>query len=98
MCVCVCKGKYLYVHVCMRACVRACVHACVRACVRACVCVWVRMHALSPSFITDFLPLSFASRILDILDRRITFQLQYQLIFCLWMLSFNVSVVERMKE
>jgi len=36
--------------------------------------------------------------ILDILDRRITFQLQYQLIFCLWMLSYNPVVVERMKE
>ncbi len=37
-------------------------------------------------------------RILDLLDKRITFQLQYQLIFCLWMLSYNVEVVERMKE
>lgn len=37
-------------------------------------------------------------RILDILDKRITFQLQYQLIFCLWNLSFNPTVVEKMKE
>jgi V-type H+-transporting ATPase subunit H len=36
--------------------------------------------------------------ILDLLDRRITFQLQYQLVFCIWMLSFQSSVVEKMKE
>ena len=54
------------------------------------------------SFFSSFLSLSSPflspSSILDILDRRITFQLQYQLIFCLWMLSYNVEVVERMKE
>jgi V-type H+-transporting ATPase subunit H len=38
------------------------------------------------------------SSILDLLDRRITFQLQYQLVFCIWMLSFQSSVVEKMKE
>ncbi|CAI8018615.1 V-type proton ATPase subunit H [Geodia barretti] len=36
--------------------------------------------------------------IVDLLDRRITFQLQYQLVFCVWMLSFQSDVVEKMKE
>lgn len=35
--------------------------------------------------------------IIDLLDRRITFQLQYQLVFCIWMLSFQSDVVEKMK-
>ena len=46
-----------------------------------------------------YLSITFLFRILDILDsRRVTFQLQYQLIFCLWMLSYRSDVVERMKE
>lgn len=36
--------------------------------------------------------------IIDLLDRRITFQLQYQLVFCIWMLSFQSDIVEKMKE
>lgn len=36
--------------------------------------------------------------IVDLLDRKITFQLQYQLVFCVWMLSFQREVVEKMKE
>lgn len=36
--------------------------------------------------------------ILDILDKKISFQLQYQLIFCIWNLSFEESVVEKMKD
>ncbi|XP_065890325.1 V-type proton ATPase subunit H-like isoform X2 [Dysidea avara] len=36
--------------------------------------------------------------ILQILDGRIDFQQQYQLIFCLWMLTFNEKIVNRIKD
>lgn len=40
----------------------------------------------------------FIFSILNLLDHRIVFQLQYELIFCLWMLSFEDDIVNRMKE
>lgn len=32
------------------------------------------------------------------LDRRLTFQLQYQLIFCVWMLTFNETIIDKLKD
>ena len=36
--------------------------------------------------------------ILQVFDGRIDFQQQYQFVFCLWMLTFNEKVVNRIKE
>lgn len=40
----------------------------------------------------------YSTSVLDLLDHRINFQLQYELIFGLWMLSFDNDIVNEMKE
>ena len=42
--------------------------------------------------------LSDVRRLTDILGGKTNFQLQYQIGFCLWMLSFESDIVEKMKE
>ena len=57
-----------------------------------------RMHAHTLTHTCKHTHTHANTSILDILDRRVSFQLQYQLIFSVWMLSFKVDIVERMKE
>ncbi|XP_064406974.1 V-type proton ATPase subunit H-like isoform X2 [Halichondria panicea] len=46
----------------------------------------------------DFYSANGIKPVLDVLDRRVSFQLHYQLVFIIWMLSFNVEILEKMKE
>ena len=87
MCVCVC------VHVCVRVRVRACACASMRACVHA-------QHVLFSTAAGHWQCVCcFPScRLTDILAGKTNFQLQYQVGFCLWMLSFESDIVEKMRE
>ncbi|XP_050295676.1 V-type proton ATPase subunit H isoform X2 [Anthonomus grandis grandis] len=38
------------------------------------------------------------STLLSVLDRRVNFQVQYQLIFCIWVLTFNPLLAEKMNK
>jgi V-type H+-transporting ATPase subunit H len=51
-----------------------------------------------PSYRLPFYESHGVKPILDLLDHRLTFQLQYEIIFSLWMLSFEANIVNRMKE
>ncbi len=38
------------------------------------------------------------STLLEVLSGRVNFQIQYQLIFCIWVLTFNPTLAERMNK
>lgn len=38
------------------------------------------------------------STLLSVLSGRVNFQIQYQLVFCIWVLTFNPRLTERMNK
>lgn len=47
---------------------------------------------------TAFISVDGISTLLSILSGRVNFQLQYQLIFCVWVMTFNPRLAERMNK
>jgi V-type H+-transporting ATPase subunit H len=58
----------------------------------------LKMFLRLPHYRDAFFDANGLKPLTDILSRKINFQLQYQVCFCLWMLSFNANLVERMKD
>jgi len=47
---------------------------------------------------TAFITVDGISTLLSILSGRVNFQIQYQLIFCVWVMTFNPRLAERMNK
>lgn len=47
---------------------------------------------------TAFISVDGISTLLSILSGRVNFQIQYQLIFCVWVMTFNPRLAERMNK
>lgn len=45
-----------------------------------------------------FISVDGISTLLSVLSGRVNFQIQYQLIFCIWVLTFNPKLAERMNK
>ena len=45
-----------------------------------------------------FVALDGVKAIIQVLSSRVNFQIQYQLSFCLWVMTFNVAIAERLKN
>lgn len=45
-----------------------------------------------------FIDVEGLSTLLSVLSGRVNFQIQYQLIFCIWVLTFNSRLAERMNK
>lgn len=45
-----------------------------------------------------FISVDGLSTLLGVLSGRVNFQIQYQLIFCIWVLTFNPRLAERMNK
>lgn len=59
-----------------------------------CLQMMLRIDAYRSAFIT----VDGISTLLSVLSGRVNFQIQYQLIFCLWVLTFNPKLAERMNK
>ena len=46
----------------------------------------------------EFINVDGLSTLLRVLEGRVNFQIQYQLIFCIWVLTFNPRLAERMNK
>lgn len=46
----------------------------------------------------EFINVDGLSTLLKVLEGRVNFQIQYQLIFCIWVLTFNPRLAERMNK
>lgn len=62
--------------------------------VARCLQMMLRIDAYRSAFIT----VDGISTLLSVLSGRVNFQIQYQLIFCLWVLTFNPKLAERMNK
>lgn len=45
-----------------------------------------------------FISVDGLSTLLSVLSGRVNFQIQYQLVFCIWVLTFNPRLAERMNK
>lgn len=62
--------------------------------VARCLQMMLRIDAYRSAFIT----VDGISTLLSVLSGRVNFQIQYQLIFCIWVLTFNPKLAERMNK
>jgi V-type H+-transporting ATPase subunit H len=58
----------------------------------------LQMMLRNDEYRSVFIAVDGISTLLSVLSSRVNFQIQYQLIFCLWVLTFNPKLAERMNK